>query len=648
MAYNYKAAKAAGLTDEQIQQYLSTKQGEKQQSKQGGGLVDWLPAIGAIGGSFIPGAGTIAGGALGAGAGALLKQSMVGGGPEDIVKEAALGGAGGVLGKGIGAIAGKVLPKAATQVAGQTVAKSATGIGEKFAAKTIASNFTIPPKLAPQLQLEDSLGQMIKDGIKIPNSIAGYKRTSQQIIDITTNAQRMATKDLKIPISYDEPLTIAKESMSRMGALTPDERLDTLATMRNYFNNRVYPAPGHIGADDALEIANSLDEEGFNLLNKGLNELSPNVALEEKGNAFIAVAEDLRSQIHRGFDSTGIFKKVQTDAVEKLAKISPDLAQRARLATNMGQLRSVAGPYVRISRGAQSTINRQQTPFVGGATGLGNRVTGAAGGFALGGLPGAVAGAALAPAAAGLAQAAQPAITGLAAKGMIGAGKLAGKIPRPGALATTTAGQAGVRVGQGKLPEPAGIQEELPTETTSQQPDDNKVRAAFAMAILQNPKQASAIKSAYDLLSGGDKSQDQQKSIQNIQEARNLVKTFAGEVKNLGASDFGPVARTTGATRKLLGTLGLDPDVRSFTQVRKAMRVKMARAMSEVGNLTEQEQEVALNLIPDIGDSTKEISEKVRLVEQILSGAEQRSRSTKSSLPLPRGEGFLEGFSGGL
>src|SRR3990167_962331 len=259
MAYNYKAAKAAGLTDEQIQQYLSTKQGEKQQSKQGGGLVDWLPAIGAIGGSFIPGAGTIAGGALGAGAGALLKQSMVGGGPEDIVKEAALGGA------------GRVLPKAATQVAGQTVAKSATGIGEKFAAKTIASNFTIPPKLAPQLQLEDSLGQMIKDGIKIPNSIAGYKRTSQQIIDITTNAQRMATKDLKIPISYDEPLTIAKESMSRMGALTPDERLDTLATMRNYFNNRVYPAPGHIGADDALEIANSLDEEGFNLLNKGLN-----------------------------------------------------------------------------------------------------------------------------------------------------------------------------------------------------------------------------------------------------------------------------------------------------------------------------------------------------------------------------------------
>jgi len=158
-------------------QYLSTKQGGKQQSKQGGGLVDWLPAIGAIGGSFIPGAGTIAGGALGAGAGALLKQSMVGGGPEDIVKEAALGGAGGVLGKGIGAIAGKVLPKAATQVAGQIVAKSATGIGEKFAAKTIASNFTIPPKLAPQLQLEDSLGQMIKDGIKIPNSILTLNNT---------------------------------------------------------------------------------------------------------------------------------------------------------------------------------------------------------------------------------------------------------------------------------------------------------------------------------------------------------------------------------------------------------------------------------------------------------------------------------------
>src|SRR3990167_9103897 len=364
MAYNYKAAKAAGLTDEQIQQYLSTKQGEKQQSKQGGGLVDWLPAIGAIGGSFIPGAGTIAGGALGAGAGALLKQSMVGGGPEDIVKEAALGGAGGVLGKGIGAIAGKVLPKAATQVAGQTVAKSATGIGEKFAAKTIASNFTIPPKLAPQLQLEDSLGQMIKDGIKIPNSMKGYQTVANQVTGDSgaiTIAQRSATKQLKTPINYEQPLTDAQGFVGLKGGLSADEKLDTLATLRNYFNNRGYPAPGHISADDALDIANQLDKEGYNLLNKGINELSPNAMLEAKGETFIGVAEDLRNQISKGIDSTGVFAKVQAEAVTALEKLSPQIAQRARQATNMSQLRSVAGPYVRINRAAQSTINRQQT-----------------------------------------------------------------------------------------------------------------------------------------------------------------------------------------------------------------------------------------------------------------------------------------------
>ncbi|MEK6878303.1 MAG: hypothetical protein AABY22_01775, partial [Nanoarchaeota archaeon] len=375
MPFNIQGARQAGYSDEQINSFLATKQTNPAPTGAGGGLTDWLPTIGAIGGSFL--GGPLLGGALGAGAGTLLKQEITGKGDlGELAKESALGLGGGLLGKGISKIAGKTVGK----LAGQVAAKTGGGVTQKLATKTLASNFTIPPKIAPQLRLEESLGQMIQDGVKIPNSIKGYQNMANQITGdrgIITNAQRLATKDLKIPINYDEPLTVMKESMSRMGALTPDERLDTLATARNYFNNRPYPAIGHVGADDALDIANALDKEGYNLLNKGLNELSPNPMLEARGEAFIGVAEDLRSQISRGIDSTGIFKKVQIEAVKELYKISPQLAQRAAAATNMGELRSVAGPYVRINRAAQSTINRQQTPFVGGGLQLGTRMGGA-------------------------------------------------------------------------------------------------------------------------------------------------------------------------------------------------------------------------------------------------------------------------------
>lgn len=656
MAYNYQAARAAGLTDEDINKYLATKQGQTPQTPKsgGGGLTDWLPTIGAIGGSFIPGAGTLAGGALGAGLGTILKGEITGqGDPREVLKETALGFGGGILGKGISKVAGKVLPKAASKVAGQAGAKASAGLTQKLAAKTIASNFTIPPKLAPQLALEDSLGQWILDGVPIPKSIKGYQNITSQITGDSgaiTQAQRSATKKLKIPINFEQPLTDAHGFIGLKGGLSADEKLDTLSTIRNYFNSRSYPAPGHIGADDALDIANALDKEGYQLYNKGINELSPNAMLEAKGETFLGVAEDLRNQISRGIDNTGIFTKVQAEAVTALEKVSPQLAQRARQATNMGQLRSIAAPYVKINRAAQSTLNRQQTPFTGGALGLGARGAGALAGGGIAGLPGAAVGAALAPAAQGAMQAAQPAITGLAAQGILGAGKLTEGAGRLGQALPQAVGQIGIRAGmpeqQAQLEQP--ISEEIPTEIpTSIQSNDQQLKTAFAVAILQNPKQYSAIKGAYDLLfSGKEVSADQQKEIKNLQETRILVKTFAKEVTNLGASDFGPAARATGVTRKLLGTLGLDPDVRSFTQVRKAMRVKMARAMSEVGNLTEQEQEVALNLIPDIGDSSKEIAEKVRLVEQILSGAEKRSQKINSSLPTPEG-GLLEGFIGG-
>jgi hypothetical protein len=110
-------AKQMGYDDHAILQKAAAYQASKTQNtapvQQNSGidLADLLPLIGAVGGSFVPGLGTIVGGALGAGAGTLLKQGFKGKGVDlgEVAKETALGGVGGVVGKGVGYVGGKVL-----------------------------------------------------------------------------------------------------------------------------------------------------------------------------------------------------------------------------------------------------------------------------------------------------------------------------------------------------------------------------------------------------------------------------------------------------------------------------------------------------------------------------------------------------------
>lgn len=118
---------AAGYTPTQIQEFASKNPSVMlYDSSQGlgspetamaeeGSWADWLPVAGAIVGSFVPGLGTIAGGAVGAGLGTVAKQFLdkkEGFDTGEVLKETALGGVGGVIGKGVSSVAGKVLPKA--------------------------------------------------------------------------------------------------------------------------------------------------------------------------------------------------------------------------------------------------------------------------------------------------------------------------------------------------------------------------------------------------------------------------------------------------------------------------------------------------------------------------------------------------------
>lgn len=145
--YDITAALKAGATPEQLTAYFQseqqkgnnyTVQGElpaspKQVSfEKKSDWTDLLPVVGAIGGSFLPGIGTIAGGMAGAGIGALAKQAIKGDGVDlgEIGKETALAGVGGAVGKGVGYVAGKVVPNVTKWAGGAVAEKAAQGLGK--------------------------------------------------------------------------------------------------------------------------------------------------------------------------------------------------------------------------------------------------------------------------------------------------------------------------------------------------------------------------------------------------------------------------------------------------------------------------------------------------------------------------------------
>lgn len=290
MAYNYAAAKQAGLTDQEINNYLASKQpAQPTPEPQGGGLSSLLPLIGAIGGSFLPGLGTIAGGALGAGAGTLLKQGIQGKGDVgEVAKETALGGFGGVLGKataplfgGVSKLLGRGIAGAGENLATRAVRPSPsqyTGFLEKTGTTIgkFASKKGIVGKPAEQITetviepLQKSFDDIVvKSGVKVvPQnlSVAFEKRAAELAASDVPEMQARAKEILKIRDQLlknygDQPIDVSRLTKSRKeyDKLVTDFKSDPLKKTpyqytRDSINDAIFDATEQAGLGDARQI----------------------------------------------------------------------------------------------------------------------------------------------------------------------------------------------------------------------------------------------------------------------------------------------------------------------------------------------------------------------------------------------------------
>ena len=83
-----------------------------------------------------------------------------------------------------------------------------------------------------------------------------------------------------------------------------------------------------------------------------------------------------------------------------------------------------------------------------------------------------------------------------------------------------------------------------------------------------------------------------------------------------------PGNRAEGLGKAVMSPLQVDKDVTSYQTFVKGMRAQLARAMGDVGNLSESEQQAALNLVPSVSDSKDVGVEKLNKIRAFISNLE--------------------------
>lgn len=199
--FNREKAKAAGHSDKEINDFLAQNPQQLNVPDQTptdpeatvrNKWADWLPLAGAIGGSFIPGLGTVVGGGVGAALGAALKQPIQGKKTDvgEILKEGAYGTLGGVVGKGVGYVGGKILGGVAGKVVGEGAGKAiAEGTG-KAVAEGAGKEIGMLPKIGGTVE---NLGSRVRSGVAKIYTKAGIGGAAEEKT-IASTLQKLGIK----------------------------------------------------------------------------------------------------------------------------------------------------------------------------------------------------------------------------------------------------------------------------------------------------------------------------------------------------------------------------------------------------------------------------------------------------------------------
>lgn len=630
-------AKQAGYTDQQIQQYLASKsqvapttQSAPEPQQQGGGLADLLPLIGAVGGSFTP-LGPIGGGIIGAGLGTLGKQLLRGKtDPAEIVKEGALAGAGGVGGKLIGGLLGKVLPGALERV-GQGAISSQYNVPRNVARaikfpesiKTLANKYGLTSMEAVTPAAEQVTGangiisQLTRRAVAKANPVelGGYQTAQGTTPSVAEIAQNLVGNPSITPATETKFINFIQKGISQ--------------SMGGEAGN----ITGTVNPSEVFGFIQQLEKQAQGLLR---GRAPTAITAEDKAlaNAYNSVADELR---HRLFNISGADQALtggllKPTEIQALAKINPKLAQEVTGAKTVGELRSLAAPFVQANQAAAETQAASQyglQNMAGQAKGIASVIPTLANPLAPIG------------AIAGMPQV-NAAVGGAALKGA----NALRSIPLP---ATNTLEKLGVGAATGLggttgeaqatgLPQLPQMDNQILPDV-SKNPMQEKLRQLFFLSMMSNPKNATTLKTIFDF--GFPKppavTADRAASLQSG------IGAVDKSLKSVGG--YGPLTgRAYEVGLKVAGGTGVpDEAIRLETQY-NLLRQNIVRAF-QGARMSDQDMKIALSYTPSLADTPRTAKLKLQTLKEMLSGLQTELRNSPgtesgSDIPMPNNIGL--------
>lgn len=575
MPYNYQAARQAGLSDQQIEQYLNSQgrslrtegiQIAPQKKDLGFKLSSLLPLLGGIVGgvgggavgSVIPGAGTAigagAGGAGGSALGEWLRQKVEG---EDDLGKVVEEGAWGALGGGLGKVAktsARVLGKAATTTLPERLMGSVFREPMKASRAAAAGGKSLAKESLEAGTRGTTKGMYNAAKTQIDNT----ENTLQEIL--TTSTKTIPFNNVKKTV---QPLLQKYKQSGNTSAY-------------NSLNNRLKAIEAEVGANVPAARANQIKRDLYDEAQKAY------------GSEASAEMEGIKA-IARGF-------KENLDDIPGVSQLNKDLSFYGRQRDSMLD---------KMTRDERNNVLGLSDAILGGAS-----LTG-------GGLPAAAAvvgGKKLLGSAAGKTNIAQ---------GLYKSGKLLGEAPPiTGEILGQTAGQVGARAGQlltsgseASVEEGMPIEGQLIDEGMGGRARDGQMKLTPEAALLlmvKYPKQASLIKQMLEI------SQPQAGKQTEAQVARDETAYLVDSaLQQLGTKNLN-IGLGASQLEELKSVFNAgDPDTLAFNRTIAALQASIAKARAGT-SFTPNEQKLLNQYTPKIGDSKQQVAVKLQSLKQLF------------------------------
>jgi len=125
---------------------------------------------------------------------------------------------------------------------------------------------------------------------------------------------------------------------------------------------------------------------------------------------------------------------------------------------------------------------------------------------------------------------------------------------------------------------------------------------------------------------------DTQLNLSKVQRLNPIIDSVETEWMKTNPLSSAQGGRLSGITKSAMAFTQTDPQASSYKSFIKGFRAQLARAMGDVGNLSEPEQKAAMDLVPLLSDTLEVGQEKLNKVRAFITNLEQGNEDAARAL----------------